>query len=425
MRMDNETFRIRVENLFLSLEDAEKEHRRPETMAELTRLAGAPRKTRHFLKVVSEQGDLDLQEHFYRYVFSRAHDEHDINDLERHVRHMFYENREHAKVMIARFVEASTLPALFRVTVFTEEGWLAGELIRIALAAPVEHLHDPIKEALESEDYLLQCLAIYLVGKSGADPLLDALAQFYRRPVGEKIDRLESKSLDALMEGMPKASDDLVIKWMKDRSSRVRELGLTAVLNRRLAAAVPDLLGLWLVDSRTRQRTSQMMLQFENEGILSFAKNDERSEPVRRIIGSAKQSAVESALRSLMRDESTSVREVAAKAVRFLDAPEKLGSTLRRLATEDRSNAVQIAALHTLALADRQRLVPAIVEVLTDSKAVSTRKEVAEAAMDIAKTYLDAEALHAVEEGVKAKREQKDAALDLFTSEVEGWRHEI
>src|SRR5690606_13321486 len=127
---------------------------------------------------------------------SRVRSEHDASDLERHIRHMFYEDREHAKAMLARLATRDVLPAICRVIALTEEGWLAGELIRIVLAAPSAELVEPIEEALASNDYLLQCLAIYLVGKSGADELLDILARFYRRPVGEKVDRLEKKALD-------------------------------------------------------------------------------------------------------------------------------------------------------------------------------------------------------------------------------------
>ena len=145
-------------------------------------------------RVVSMQPQ-PVQVHFYSYYMTRAHRQDSIQDLERHIRHMFYEEREEAKAILSQAVSASTLPALFRVIAITDEGWLAGELIRIVLSAPPEELVEPIRRSLWSEDYLLQCLAIYLVGKSQDERLLDLLARFYRKPQGDKLDRLEKKGL--------------------------------------------------------------------------------------------------------------------------------------------------------------------------------------------------------------------------------------
>ena len=183
MRMDNETFRLKVENLFGSLRTAQEEGNDRVVMAELEQLAATPRKSRYFLKAVAAQEDPALQEHFYRLVFARVKSDQEASDLERHIRHMFYTNREEAKAMLARVATHDVLPALFHVIALTEEGWLAGELIRIVLAAPAEELYQPLVDALDSREYLIQCLAIYLIGKSGDDRHLHALARFYRKPV--------------------------------------------------------------------------------------------------------------------------------------------------------------------------------------------------------------------------------------------------
>lgn len=426
MRMDNETYRLRVENLFASVRPEEEEALDPTVMAELTRLAAAPRKARHFLKVVASQKDPELQEHFYRLVFAAAKSEADAGDLERHIRYMFYEDREHAKAILARIATREVLPALFRVISMTEEGWLAGELIRIVLSAPVDELYQPLKDALESKDYLLQCLAIYLIGKSGEDPLLSLLAQFYRRPVGEKIDRLEKKSLDALTEGMKSASDELIVKWLKDKSARIRELGLTAVLNRKLVAAVGDLISLILIDPRTRGRAAQIVLQLESEGLTQLVPGGAGADPVEKMVKAANQEPLQGILRSLMRDENPSVREVAVKLTLFLADPKACAATVRRLAVEERTSAVQIAALKVLAEIDHERLLPALVEVFTDTSLAGVGgREVVEAASQIMKERLSDDEVKQVEEGVRAKEQRRDAALDLFAGEVEWWRHDI
>lgn len=425
MRMDNETFRLRVENLFASVRSDDNGKLDPAVVAELTRLATAPRKARHFLKVVSSQADDQLQEHFYRIVFTAARTDADINDLERHIRHMYYEDREHAKAILARVMGKEVLPSIFRVISATEEGWLAGELIRIVLATPPEELYGPLKEALESQNYLLQCLAIYLIGKSGDDSLLDLLAGFYRRPVGEKIDRLEKKSLDALMEGVKNASDGLIIKWLKDKSARIRELGLSVAADRKLVQAVGDLMGLILIDPRTRARAAQTILQFESEGLLTLDPESETAAPIDRLVKSANQGPLENTLQTLMRDENAAVREVAVRTTLFLLRPESSVSVVRRLAVEERVSSVQIAALQVLAKIDPKRLIPVLVEVFTDTSLAGVGgREVVEAASALMKNTLSDADIKKIEEGVRAKQQQRDAALDLFSGDVEWWRHD-
>src|SRR5690606_27292343 len=174
------------------------------------------------------------------------------------------------------------------VIALTDEGWLAGELIRIVLSYDPEILRDPVEQALHSGDYQLQCLGIYLAGKSKSDPLLDVLAQFYRRPFGEKLDRLERKSYDALMEGVEGASDGLMLRWLRDSSARVRELGVVAAARRRLKASVADLVRLVLVDAKTRSRAAQTLLDFEEEGLLEFSPTDEGGAAVQEILTTAK-----------------------------------------------------------------------------------------------------------------------------------------
>ena len=102
MRMDNETFRLKVENLFGSLRSAQGDGYDRAIMAELEQLAATPRKSRYFLKAVAAQEDPGLQEHFYRLIFSRVRSDQEAGDLERHIRHMFYTDREEAKAMLAR-----------------------------------------------------------------------------------------------------------------------------------------------------------------------------------------------------------------------------------------------------------------------------------------------------------------------------------
>ena len=186
MRMDNETFRLKVENLFNSL-------RTDGGFDRGSRRAGAARshaeKEPLFPQGRSRARRPRVQDHFYRLVLSRVRTDQEAGDIERHIRHMFYTDREQAKATLSRVPTRDVLPALFRVIALTEEGWLAGELIRIVLAAAPESSTEPLVDALNSKEYLLQCLAIYLIGKSGHDGHLHELARFYRRPFGEKIDR--------------------------------------------------------------------------------------------------------------------------------------------------------------------------------------------------------------------------------------------
>ena len=118
------------------------------------------------------------------------------------------------------------------------------------------------------------------------------------------------------------------------------------------------------------------------------------------------------------------MREVAVKLVRFCRILE-LGSPVRRLAIEDRSSSVQAAALRALVKADRPRLIPVLIEIFTDAGATAASRDVIDVANSIMEEYLDEEEIAAVNEGVREKEEQRDAALDRFLGEVEWWRHDL
>lgn len=426
MRMDNETFRLKAENLLGAVKTGDDGGYDEDVMAELGKMAATPRKVRYFLKAVSTHPDDSLQVYFYRRVMSRVRSEHDTSDLERHIRHMYYENREHAKEILAQLTQRDVIGAFLRVISFTEEGWLAGELIRIVLQAPPEELYDPIAEALESHDYLLQCLAIYLVGKSGDPKLLDALAQFYRRPVGEKVDRLERKALDALLEGTKNVQESQIVRWLKDRSARVREVALQIAEAQCMIGAVGDITGLVLIDPRTRGKAAQVLLHFEREGALRLAPGDATAKPVEAMLRAAKQEALHASLSSLIRDESPSVREVALRLVPFLRDPIKVTAQVRRVAMEDRVPAVQIAAIRVLAEVDTEKLVTVLVEVFTDAATASGgTREVIDVASELMSDALRPDQVKEVQYGIKAKEERRDAALDRFSGNVEWWRHDL
>lgn len=425
MRMDNETFRLKVENLFASVRSSDG-GLDPGVMAQLEKLAATPRKGRYFLQAASSQSDPGLEEHFYRLVFSKVKSDQDAGELERHIRHMFYHKRERAKELLGKIAERETLPALFRVIAITEEGWLAGELIRIVLATPADEAFEPLSEALDSKEYLLQCLAIYLIGKAGNDRLLHLLAQFYRKPVGEKVDRLERKSLDALLEGGKAASDDLVYKWLKDKSSRVRDVGLTLVQERNLVDATADVASLLLIDPKTRAKAAQTLLHFEREGAFAFDPANPGAGRVGSLMQKAKASALQETLNALMRDESAAVREAAVKLVRFLKEPRSVTGQVRRLALEDRSAEVQVAALHVLREVDREKLTSALVDLFTETAANRAGgRDVIETANRLMEEELSPDEVKAVKEGIKEAEERREAALDRFSGNVEWWRHDM
>ena len=296
---------------------------RSEIKEQLKELALLPRKTRHFQRVLNDQ-PLEVQAEFYRHIFREVKGDDFYKDLERHVRHRFYEARDEFKELLGMLDDPDAIQALMHVIALTEEGWLAGELIRIVLAHDPEQAREPVRHALESGDYLLQCLGIYLAGKSKSDPLLEELSRFYRRPFGDKVDRLERKSYEALLEGSEGVSDDLILRWLRDSSARVREVGIIAAARRRLKASVEDLVRLVLVDNRTRPRAAQALLDFEAEGLLEFSPEDEAGRAMAGILNAAKREPLLNMLKELTRDENATVRELTVKLVRLLDEPAPL-----------------------------------------------------------------------------------------------------
>lgn len=419
--MDNETYRIRVEDLFRDLYDEDGQENAA-AAAQLKQLAVLPRKTRYFLRVLNDQ-PVPVQLAFYRYVLKEVKGPDFYKDLERHIRHRFYEARDEIKEVLRGLGDADAIEALMHVIALTEEGWLAGELIRIVLAHDPEVVREPVRRALESGNYLLQCLGIYLAGKSKSDPLLEELGRFYRKPHGEKVDRLERKSYDALLEGSEGASDELLLRWLRDSSARVREVGVIAVARRRLKAAVDDLTRLVLVDGRTRARAAQALLEFEAEGIFAYSHADEGGRAMADILAAAKQEPLMSLLRDLAVDESAAVREVALNLVRLLPDPKPLVGVLVRAAAEERVRSAQLSALRSLAAVDKERFFDAAAEVLSD--VVNVHEEVSSGlARIVEQTFTPAEQ-ERLQEEAERRRRRREEVLDKYAGDIESWRHDL
>lgn len=418
-RMDNETYRIRVEDLFKELHD-ESGAVNEAVKEQLKELALLPRKTRHFLRVLNDQ-PLEVQAEFYRHIFREVKGDDFYKDLERHVRHRFYEARDEFKELLGMLDDPDAIQALMHVIALTEEGWLAGELIRIVLAHDPEQAREPVRHALESGDYLLQCLGIYLAGKSKSDPLLEELSRFYRRPFGDKVDRLERKSYDALLEGSEGVSDDLILRWLRDSSARVREVGIIAAARRRLKASVEDLVRLVLVDNRTRPRAAQALLDFEAEGLLEFSPEDEAGRAMAGILNAAKREPLLNMLKELTRDENATVRELTVKLVRLLDEPAPLAGAVRS-AVDDRVRGVQVGALETLARIAKERFFDAAAETLSDPAA---HEEVVQRLQELIAETMSAEERQELEAETERRRKRREEVLDKFARPIESWRHEL
>ncbi len=204
----------------------------------------------------------------------------------------------------------------------------------------------------------------------------------------------------------------------------MRDVALTLAQERVLTAAASEIVGLVLIDPKTRAKAAATVLQFESDGDFKLVPEDPSARSVDQLIKAAKQDALQATLNALMRDESPAVREVAVKLAAFLQDPKGVAGSVRRLAVEDRVASVQAAALRVLARVDRERLVPALIDVFTDVNATAASKEVIDVATELMDEYLGEEEVALVNEGVRAKEEQRDAVLGRFSGEVEWWRHE-
>lgn len=422
MRMDNETYRIRVQDLLGKLvgEDGQWD---PEVRRRLEELAVQPRKVRHFLNALVDSPK-DIQLHFYRLVLARVESKDAVSDLERHIRQRFYSSREEIKDIIASLSEPASILAIFRAIAHTEEGWLAGELIRLMLAHDPQHLVKPVEDAIQSGDYLLQCLGIYLVGKSKDEALMRILTDFYRKPFGEKLDRLEQKSLDALREGMEACPERLILDWLKDSSSRVRLLGVSAAERCALKEAVPDLVGLLLVDERTRVQTAGALLRLEEAGVFAFEPGSESAQGAEAILARAKRDPLLAAFKMLLRHDSGAVREATVKLARLLPAAKELVPQLTRLATEERLPSVQAAALETLSYVDHERFMAALADVLSEPPG-SYHEDVFQVAETLRVERLSEVDQKRLDAEVERKRKKQEAALEKFAGTVEWWRHDM
>lgn len=417
MRMESEAYRMAVSRHFDALRD--QEPGRGEDRQALERMALEPRQTREFLKNLGGQPP-EVQRHFYAYLLARGKSDAFFADMERHLRHRFYEARDEIKAVLAALTqEPEVLPGLFRLIRQTDEGWLAGELIHLCLAFEPEYLAAAVDEALASRDYLLQCLAIYLAGQSGDPRLAEVLVGFYRKPEGERLDRLESKSRDALLEAAKKLPVSVIRTWLADGSSRVRRVGVEVVRSRKLVEAAVDLVRLVLVDAKNRDEAASTLLALEESG-LELVDGGQGADGVAQLLRQARQDAMEKTIKILARQGGEAVRQVALRLIDFLPSQELLFQA-RRMAVEDRSLAVQRDALDLLVRRDRKVLLDALVQ-LAESRGNTLAPELRErleAIVENALTHKEREELrHRVDE----KRQRRARALDQYSTDVEWWR---
>lgn len=425
MRMDNETYRLKVEGLLGELKRSG-ENLETDVADELRELALVPRKARYFLRaLLTTEQTFYVQVHFYRHVLSAAKSKDAYRDLERHIRHAFYEAREITKEVLAEMDEEVTLDTLLHVIVLTEEGWLAGELIRIVLNMAPDKLTSPLRKALQSKDYLLQCLAIYLIGKSHDETLLHTLADFYSNPVGEKIERLQQKSHDSLVEGAEKANTSVLTTWLQHRSSRVRDLALTMLMTRSVPETAVGLVRLILLDAKTRNRAAQVLQRYKENDVFTWEKSSTTVQDIKRLLHAAKEPALSKLLHTLLRDENGPVRGVAVELARLLqNVSAELSGRIRLMAVEDPLPEVQMAALQAVADIDPDRLVSCLIEVYADHGFGQGSPELVELANGIMEERLVSSQVMQVQEGIRQKKERRAAALERFAGTVEWWRHE-
>ncbi|BAS27023.1 hypothetical protein [Limnochorda pilosa] len=418
MRMESETYRMAVSRHFDALR--EKDDGRDEEQQALERMALEPRQTREFLKNLDGQPP-EVQRHFYAYLLARGKTDAFFADMERHLRHRFYEAREEIKAVLATLTqEPEVLPGLFRLIRQTDEGWLAGELIHLCLSFAPEHLAGAVEQALGSRDYLLQCLGIYLAGQS-ADPLLaDVLIGFYRKPEGEKLDRLESKSRDALLEASAKLPPSVLRGWLSDSNARVRRVGVEAARSRKALETAADLVRLVLVDAKTRDEAAAALLVLEEAG-LRLTPGGEGAEGVAQLLGQARRDAMEKVIKGLARQGGDAVRQVALKLIDFV-ASQDLLFQARRMAVEDRVPAVQKGALDLLLARDRKLLLDALVHLAEarGTLAPDLRARVGE----IVEQALTPDEREELRRRVEEKRHRRDRALERYSADVEWWRDE-
>ncbi|HEY8531970.1 MAG TPA: hypothetical protein VIL08_06950 [Limnochorda sp.] len=415
--MEREAYRMAVSRQYDALRD--EEPGRGEDRQALERMALEPKQTREFLKKLDGQPP-EVQRHFYAYLLTRGKSDAFFADVERHLRHRFYEARDEIKAVLAALTqEPEVLPGLFRLIRQTEEGWLAGELIHLCLDFAPEHLAAAVKQALASRDYLLQCLGIYLAGQSGHPRLAEVLVDFYRKPEGEKLERLEAKSRDAMLEAGKKLPASVIRTWLADGSSRVRRVGVEVVRNRNLVEAAADLVRLVLVDAKNRDEAAAALLALEEAG-LELVDGGQGAEGVAALVRQARQDAMEKAIKTLARQGGEAVRQVALRLMDFLPSEDLLYQA-RRMAVEDRSLAVQRDALDLLVRRDRKLLLDALVH-LAESRGNTLAPELRERLEAIVEDALTHQEREELRLRVEEKRERRARALDQYSTDVEWWR---
>lgn len=393
-----------------------------QTLALLEEEAFKPGNLKAFLRVLADQPP-EIRAHFYREIcLRRRNSTGALRSLEKHLKWCFNRDRKEARASLTGIGEPKALPALFRIVSLTGDSVVAREIIAQIKTYSVEHQRSAVLYGLRSKDESLQAFSLHMARRMRDEALLDPILKYYLQLNEGEGGKLRVASQRVLLETLTKEEIPRVKKWLRDGDAKVRLLGVRAAQRLADPGFTPDLVSLVLVDPKSRVPASMALLAFNEMGLIKF---EPGAEEVGRVICRAKREPLLEIIDDLIRSENATLREIGLKFLQLLPEERSLEKKVLKIAETDRVVSVRIAALDLLMLYGSSRVLPIVMDVLSDPTEPVRKSPMARHAQELLQRLVGPEDMDRVEEVIRQRKEEREEAINRFVGDFESWREQL
>jgi len=393
-----------------------------QTLALLEEEAFKPGNLKAFLRVLAEQPPA-IRAHFYREIcLKRRNSTGAMRSLEKHLKWCFNRDRKEARASLAAIAEPKALPALFRVVSLTGDSVVAREIIAQIKNYALEDQRAAVLHGIRSKDEALQSFSLHMARRMRDPTLIDPILKFYLQLDEGEGGKLRVASQRVLLETLTKVEIPRVKKWLRDGDATVRLLGVRAA--QRLAEPIftPDLVSLVLVDPKSRVPASMALLAFDEMGLIKF---EPGAEEAGKVICRAKRAPLLKIIDELIRSENATLREIGLKFLQLLPEERSLETKVLKIAETDRVASVRMAALDLLVLYGSTRVLPIVMDILSDPTESVRKSSMARYAYGLLQKLVSPEEMGQVEEVIRKRKQEREEAINRFVGDFESWREQL
>ncbi|MGI6559255.1 MAG: hypothetical protein ACOX20_10105 [Limnochordia bacterium] len=157
-------------------------------------------------------------------------------------------------------------------------------------------------------------------------------------------------------------------------------------------------------------------------GLIKF---EPGAEEAGRVICRAKREPLLEIIDDLIRSENATLREIGLKFLQLLPEERSLEKKVLKIAETDRVVSVRIAALDLLMLYGSSRVLPIVMDVLSDPTEPVRKSPMARHAQELLQRLVGPEDMDRVEEVIRQRKEEREEAINRFVGDFESWREQL